>query len=556
LEDYDNDAEDLESEEEETGNRRSSRSRGSHATNMSGDAEDKSQVQRIYSQSEGSFAVMTEYSRFWRRESTEDQNNLEGYTVSNVHRPNGQLMFRHFLESIVRLAHSSYSNLKGIEHMLACLLKKHILPLVGTSTTPETTSVFAYLTDGNIQEVFGQFQSLLWRLFKHNATGEGAYDRPLWALPLEDDAQEGTPELKSSDSAVPGAKRRLKRHFAGMQRRVHVQARMDVTIRVKDALHVLHRAGLLTISDSRLDNIEPTASLFPERAPRPDTAQTQNTAPIEELQGLRDVIVLGGLVGADGPGDTSNGSPQPPIAQSPSSDRRASDYTAGEDTSRPDTQPSHAAPSSSAAGAETIETQVDDGADTQALKVGEYLNRDFTVSFLRVLEILTQVLQSELSSYICWSLPQDPSAEHVALLDFLETELNFAEFQRLLLCIAELPNVFENPLPAHICLRSFLQDVFLPSLTEPYIAQKPSGERREEPAADSVEEPVEVTEPQVTEETEEAKANEVATEAAPLPETSPLTFWQGFSDEEELELALKVTPRFWPESYEDEVESW
>mmetsp|Transcript_755 Transcript_755/g.1371 ORF Transcript_755/g.1371 Transcript_755/m.1371 type:complete len:1046 (-) Transcript_755:81-3218(-) len=536
-------------DEEMDDGRRLSRSRGSRSTNMSnGDYEEvKSHMSRHYSQSDGGFAIMTEYNRFWRRESMKDQKNLEGYTVSDVHKADGKLMFRHFLESIVRLAHSSYSNLKGIEHMLGSLLKKHVLPLVDANTTSlETLRIFEYLTDANIQEVLGHFHSPLWSIFKHSATGEGQYDRPLWAVPLDED--EGSAAAKKNEKN----QRRLKRHFAGMQRRVHVQARMDVTIRIKDALHVLYRAGFLSSKDSRIENIEPTASVFPDRAPRPETAETQNTAPIEELQGLKEAMGgLGGLLGAggDGPGDASHESPQPEEKTSPV-ERESPD----EEQSRPVTQDAGSA--SSAVGTEA-KVDAEEAAD-QSMKVEEYLKQDFSVSFLRVLEILTEVQQPELSSCICWSLPQEPSDEHVALLDFLETELNFAEFQRLLLRLSELPNAYEQPLPQHICLNRFLEDVFLPSLDEPYVA--PSGKSADQPPEaptdDAAREDPDAGEREVEAQADqEVIAEETAEEAAPLPETS-LTFWHGFAEEEELELALVVTPRAWPEDYETEVDEW
>ena len=64
---------------------------------------------------------------------------------------------------------------------------------------------------------------------------------------------------------------------------------------------------------------------------------------------------------------------------------------------------------------------------------------DFSASFVDVLGILTEVMQpaSLEQLRLAVATDQDPSQEQVALAEYLESELTFAEFQRLLARLAD-----------------------------------------------------------------------------------------------------------------------
>merc|ERR1712190_480372 len=95
-----------------------------------------------------------------------------------------------------------------------------------------------------------------------------------------------------------------------------------------------------------------------------------------------------------------------------------------------------------------------------------------------VLGLLTEVLLPESLAKLCWTLRDAglPKDEHVALLDYLETELTFAEFLRILLRITERatkPAVFSGPLPLHRRVEDFLEHVLFPALSKPYVPPEP-----------------------------------------------------------------------------------
>merc|ERR1712216_685464 len=73
----------------------------------------------------------------------------------------------------------------------------------------------------------------------------------------------------------------------------------------------------------------------------------------------------------------------------------------------------------------------------------------------------------------------------IGIVDFLESELTFCEFQRLLLRISEEKTQGIDPdlawrLPTHRRLEGFLMHVFLPS-----VANSPDAKQVEQPAAEA-----------------------------------------------------------------------
>ncbi|CAE8596889.1 unnamed protein product, partial [Polarella glacialis] len=286
---------------------------------------------------------------------------------------------------------------------------------------------------------------------------------------------------------------------------VHVRARLDVTIRVKDAMLLLDKAGLLTFAQGQPELQEPHGSVFSDlsAAARPPSELEDTrpaTAPIAELQGLKDFV--------------GHPSPSPFSSLGENQRRVLSPEELHEAVGPPRVW-----------GCEPA-------ADAAALE--EFLRGDFRADYLAVLRIITEVLRPEMSARICWNLGTNSLDEHVALLDFLETELTFIEFQRLLLRFAEHSSrqaAATSCIPSSCCLENFLKNVFMPALEKPYLHPAPlsSGEATGEDVAE---------------------AAEVAKE--PVNDG----FWRGFCDEEELELALTDTPRATPDGYLDEVGAW
>merc|ERR1711879_516310 len=70
---------------------------------------------------------------------------------------------------------------------------------------------------------------------------------------------------------------------------------------------------------------------------------------------------------------------------------------------------------------------------------------------------------------------EPPAEGRVSLLDYLETELTFVEFRRILVRIADRQTVVNDPtsmlsqrLPLHRRFEGFLKHIFLPAFLQPY----------------------------------------------------------------------------------------
>jgi len=445
------------------------------------------------------------YSKFWRTEGVlghEPDESIGG--VYDVHSPEDTFMFRHFLESVVRLSQVCFPDYKGLERMVKILLRDHLLPLAGPVNWTPDASNFHFLAEKPVQQVFATFRPRLWQVFVENASGDGAYQRPLWAKPSEDGASERLP-----------LGRVMRRHFGGVQRRVHVRARLDVTIRVKDVLHVLDKAGLLQCSMRRSEILDWTAAIFQDQL-RPDSSSSPCTEPIADLGNLGDLLAL----------DRDRSSPTPGVPSRPSTglDRKTSDMSHQE------------------AQEMTRLGEVDGFLTPDASTIAEFLKSDFRATFRRVLWTLTEVMLPQHADKISWTLHRKAPQERVSLLDFLETELTFAEFQRLLLCMAKHPRLEpseDKKIPRHICLENFLEKIFLPALAEPFsYAEEEEGTQA------------------VKADVEESGGAEAGLPNEVQADEPELNFWHGFSEPYDLEVAVPGAPRIWPEGWAEEVSSY
>eukprot|EP00933_Yihiella_yeosuensis_P022746 TRINITY_DN17851_c1_g1_i3.p1 TRINITY_DN17851_c1_g1~~TRINITY_DN17851_c1_g1_i3.p1 ORF type:complete len:967 (-),score=190.86 TRINITY_DN17851_c1_g1_i3:262-2880(-) len=481
--------------------------------------------------------------RFWRLQD-QGQNPLDQKTLNvgkllDIHAPNSTMMFRHFLESLVRMAVAIFPNGKGLEQQLRVLVKNRLIPMVGQP--PSSKDVFGYLVDPYVQQVFSDYQTDLWTLFKENSTGEGSYSQPLLVK------IEGVDDSSTNE-------RRIRRHFGGVHRRVHLRCRLDLTIRVKDVLQILLHAGLMSSMSDRPELQTQTGTLFPNRIPkRPDTTETRpGTAPIEGL------AQLGGLVGL-----IPNASPSPPPTPGPG----AGDATTARISS------SNGFGALSEAEKHSPSPTFDPAADAEAVE--EFHRCNFQADFLQILEVVTEVYQPVDSARICWAVDRNSESEELALLDFLETEITFIEFQRLLLRISQVRFHLADigkPISAHACLEGFLSKVFLPSLKQPYqppvsqqqqaekIERLPSAEGAASGTADeegsasaAAEAPAEA---EAKDEGDGAEAKQDEEERVKTDVVETFDFWYGFNECTELEEAVLAAPRKWPDEYSDEVASW
>lgn len=444
-----------------------------------------------------------EQNKFWRLADFE-----AALRLVDVHAPGAALMFRHFLEALVRMTPAAFPEKQGLESMLKALLQERVLTKADGRLNPECCRPFDFLADANVVEVFGNFHSKLWELFKDNAAGVGAYALPLWAQLLDLEEESGRSSYR----------RMTARHFGGLQRRVHIQARMDVTIRVKDALSILFYADLLSIGDIQPSVDYPTDSIFPEARPE-ETEPVARTPDTEERSSLKNSLgdfQIEKAEAKDLPGDHRTPTPAEESAQG-----------------------------------QKIPPEKEIASTAEAL--AEFCKLNFKVDSLDAVAILTEVFKPPSVKRIHWSLDENSAMEELAMLDYLETELTYPEFQLLLLRLANLP-AEKAPhlscLSVHACLDAFLAKVFLPGVqsAQSRIPPEPELQTRAEGSEGSRT----AKEESATEAAEDAEA-----EAAPPPEKEPApSLWLGFCDPYHLDLAATAAPRWWPENYTDEVLGW
>jgi len=334
---------------------------------------------------------------------------------------------------------------------------------------------------------------------------------------------------------------------------------MDVTVRVKDFLHILNAAGLIEPVSAH-ERYPPfladiNSVLFPNMSSRPGLGGTRGSigTPIAELGGLRDLLALGG----------NTPSPLPTMPTIPQ------DALAAEPGLMSPKAPSP--PDSVGVAAAFSPVPTDRSAQgSPEVSDAEVLACDFKLTFLEVLQLICEVSSSDSASKLCWAVKGEDGEkeEKVGVLDFVETELTFCEFQRLLLRISEsktqcLDPAISSGLPLHRRLQGFLKHVFLPSL-EPQEEPAP-----QEAAADDAEGAEVDPDAAETPAAEAPAAAEVAPATdSPLEpidnmddehpkEVRPFNPWQGFEGKDLYHCQEAMSaPRAWPQDYELSVSAW
>jgi len=562
---------------------------------------------------------------------------------------------------------------KGLEHQMVRFFKEMVASPEGLPLPKG--DLFALCADEALQHVLRDFKPQLWEVFKENAAGEGAYGPPHWAstgfvtdivdvpaqqnqdasLQVDTASQQptshaevghaglGLPESTGYTSRVPHRtqvdRRVMRRGFGGQQRRVHLQARADTTVRVKDLLNLLHKMGLLQPLSECPENLltqameAPKMAIFPagrrtvsaqleesldggfagafDNHPatmeeKPTTKETQRTlgsggpggATIDRFKRVMNRGLALGAFRAAG-SVASAAAPSTGAAEEgasaealPSVGAALASLVGGRQQEGPDetraVSPSLSA--SSGHGGILGTGQVTDEAPGELseteIAAEEMMQCNFQSPLLLLLRILLEVCLPQHASQLQWQLSGEESErqECVALLDYIETELTFTEFERMLLRIVECTSESEGldvATPVNRRLEAFLKLVFLPALAEPY-KPPPTPEEPGPPegaAAAEPEPPRQPTPPPPEPEPSPKKEAEkkgkkgggtkeqqqqpsklpvvVPQELPPLIEPPPRipSYWLGFNIGD-LDTAAAAAPRYWPPGFVSEVADW
>jgi hypothetical protein len=320
--------------------------------------------------------------------------------------------------------------------------------------------------------------------------------------------------------------------------------------------------------------------------------------PIAELSALK------GLLPADHAEDAHAASAasiptldQVSTLQATAPDGKRNSLSPGELSSSPtQASPSHQRQSSKARtsqGALELDTDLLENAGAAAeVPDSDVLGCDFTLSLLEVLQLILEISSPDSLQQLVWAVRGDTPAaiDQIGLLDFLETELAFCEFQRLLLRISEsktesLDRAVAMNFPLHQRLQGFLRHVLLPAFesneksADKLTTRQQSPEGAEEDLAQKAASPLdgggEMSQEQSGEDRTEANAAAAATEGgaeaegvdgdegeptgprSPSPQQArTFAFWQGFDGGDLHGLEELAAPRAWPEDYELSVSEW
>lgn len=161
--------------------------------------------------------------------------------AASIHEPDKPLLFRHFLEGVVRMAVARFPHERGLEAQVGRLFREQLLPLQKQAISEEEP----------------------------------------WAFLLE--------------PALDAAEIRGIFPVHSKQRRSKVQARIDETFRLKDVLRGVHSAGLLKPwLASELPADDPFAALFPEEAVEEEEEKADLRArPLSLLRSVTEVMAEG-----------------------------------------------------------------------------------------------------------------------------------------------------------------------------------------------------------------------------------------------------------------------
>lgn len=453
--------------------------------------------------------------------------------MKHVHSPCTTMMFRHFLEAIVRLAVARFSLERGLESQIHRLFKDKLKPLENQQPSDE---IFGYFADKTIMPILNEFSPILWQMFEGSS--------PLSATGV-------------LGSHVQPMHRQLV--FGAVQRHFHVNARIDHTIRVKDLLRLLDTVGFLqppSVDNVPAERRERYAELFGiDHAPivEPEEVKTETDEDEEEHSKNTEArmsfgsssLGVGGIGGLGLMGDAK---------------KKQMQSIALEDEDEEDSN----SPSK--------ERKSEASAPLESLNARDFAEIDCTISALDVLRIISEVLHPDSLEMLRWEVDAlDPNLhqEGVGCLEYAETELVFQEFMRFLVRMADMKTTqhmsLGDQLPLHLRVDGFLRYVFVPALQTPYVPPTTQGDEAaeaekaekeklpEDVKKKSKEEPPVQESPDAEAPVEEAVEEVVAEPAEPV--RRGLNLWRGFDDGRP-EKELMQAPRKWPARYAREVDKW
>mmetsp|Transcript_54551 Transcript_54551/g.127513 ORF Transcript_54551/g.127513 Transcript_54551/m.127513 type:complete len:1021 (-) Transcript_54551:70-3132(-) len=472
----------------------------------------------------------------------------EGCTQpSDIHAFDRPLMFRHYIESIVRLSVCRFPVERGMEPQLRRLLSEAVITTVEAHEDVE--DVFGFLNDSAIQETWQELGPELLRHVGGATTDEARLDAPL--------------------------------PYGSSKRRFVVNARQETTFRLKDVFRLLRNAGLLKpmlCEDIPQAGEEaahgPVLKFFPDdESSAKDEGETDaDTKSAKSSPRLRASV-------ADR-FSMNRGYTYSRFSVSGRGGLGAFDVESVMDNDAATRKDDETEAGTEAGGKGDLEQSSASAANPLA----DLTQFDFSLTVLEVLVFVTEVLNFNSLDCLRWQFEPKtvPSHGYINLMEYMEVDLTFIEFFRLLLRIAEraAPPVVvrgagDVPVPA--LFDAMLRQIVLPSLgwtplgsVSSVMSQEAFLEASLDTGGASTETPLpaEKVEEEVAQQQLEETQGDVAAEDTqnkepvegepskeePPPPPPPAALWYGFSDGNVM--SVGTSQRRWPTSYLEAVAAW
>lgn len=514
--------------------------------------------------------------------------------VSNIHNPQGHLLFRQFVDGIVRVALARYPCEKSMEIQTQKLFKDKIIPhleaLRNGERQPSSEKAFDFVSDPEFMKVMGEFRPKLLRLFR------GA----IVAVADEDPNAPAAHHVNASH--CPAGKIARIRHygdFGAPHRAYHVCARLDKTIRVKDALRLFNAIGFLRgLKRGEVPWADLSKQVFSyagdedllvideqEKEALIAAQESGSTTPSESDMGARSLPGLsaggasggfgGGSMGGFGGGGMGGGmggfGGLGASMDQGEEKRRKSDKVGGESRSRRRGKKDEDDEGSQKTKDKDEHHEGENAGKAPApASLLDFAQCDFSVTPLQAIRMILEVVSPGSVKALYWQL--DPtrvalSHEIIALLEFVETELIFTEFARLLIRMSDLGTrkeiAFCERLSPAARFEGFVRHIFFPALRDPYVPpvavdeiEKSSDVAR----SNDLEQPISSARdlPEAKSGEGSAVGEEEAVETVKEEEErlETLSLWAGFDDYSCAETEGINGARRWPNGYEHEIASW
>jgi hypothetical protein len=509
------------------------------------------------------------------------------------------------VESIVRVSIARFPLEKSMEVQAQRLMKEKLIPhleaLRLSEKEPTAQKAFDFISDPDFRKSLEEFRPQLLTLFRGGkVTAEvegdcitheehGPTHGPNWVAPARHHEQQG------------GAIVRVRHYgdWGAPHHQYHVCARLDKTIRVKDALRLFRSTGLLRgQKKGDVPWSDLSTQMFPDAADedllvideqeREEIIAAQesgSTTPSESDIGSRSIGGLasqsGGMGGFGGFGGQSTmtfGSNLGGGSMDPGEGKRHKRSARRGEDDREEEAGSRRRRKKDGDDDEKTSKDKDERLEVEApfkssttAGLADFAQCDFTLTPLQAIRILLEVASPGSVKALRWQL--DPiralaSDETIGLLEFMESELVFTEFVRLLIRISDLGTRKDIPLCERLTpparFEGFVRHVFLPALRKPYVPPLPAVDDTEKgsEAARSVENgdasAREGAEPKEGEGSRHGEAEEQEEEIEEVPKEDEEIFdlWLGFDDWTCSEAEAQHAVRRWPAGYENEIASW